>query len=1017
MQSGSERSDSAGDEVIAVAPHRELKAFDGVTPGRGPELYRVRPLREALLDTYATDAHLVAYVVEGRETQPRILKRAWELVGAPVTVGVFFADVDAPDHGRWDFAFYDHLLTAFETLPILARAGLYLTMHGARVVQPLDRRISVGDVEPLIDAWLHALIDAGVHREGVAHVDLACRDWTRHFRAPHVQRRIRGQRRRVPYTSPRVDLSRMAPVAPPRPTASAPPRRPAPARPRPAPPSRAATAPGEVPSEWVDGVRVLGDACARVPDGRHDLYLALAGALIDKRAAPALLPALLGTIATRADDPNVRDRVKCGETTAERAAAGVVIKGYGTLRMRWPAIASALDVAAEWSDRPSPAAVGTLEGAEAALRAHLRAAPDGVTILAAECGLGKTHAFLEAAIERTQRRRREGAARAPLDSKTVLSVDKHSLAIQCFEQLQEADVPAQRLFSPASLKDASGDPVCRKHEVARALVAGGQAMRWELCEGRGLRPCEHLRGCAATRGFEGDEDARVVVGVHPQLAQLARAAGTTGLLGIDEPPPLPRSTTITTADLDLATAELARFDGIFAAALRPALGALWAWLRYCPSQEPVALRAALSAQRWGERDDDLAWARAATLRQSDDLAELAEATAHQERRRRGPPLKWEAVQVASGNPDSARRIGRASRVLETLRFALTTPGVVKLYATGDEAPAAVITHVDEPLRRALAREGRTVVLDANAETNLPLYERSLGYTPELLRFAAPDGAPIERTLLRCSKATRAGWRVEVDRFDAAGGSFRNALEAAIDWALERPAGAMAVITMKTIREVLEDCLLPDEELPRGRYDGRRGLLSAAREHLAPLLRRFPGAILWGHYGALRGLNDMADVDLLVTLGDPRPNVTATENDLALLDLDDDTARRRVEQLARAELEQAHGRLRAPRRARAARALHVGALRPGGSGWAGDVELRELKGGRPGVALRVHPVKVRALVERVGGPAAAARILGLSRRSVHRFMSGDRAIDPGKLATLRGAREAPSSAGAACDQNP
>ena len=988
---------------IAVAPHRELRGFDGVTPGRGPELYRVRPLRKALLDTYATDAHFVAYVVDGREMQPRILKRAWELVGAPVSVGVFFADVDSPDHGKWDFAFYDHVMTAFETLPILARAGLYLTMHGARIVQPLDRRISVGEAEPFIETWLHELIDSGLHKHGVAHVDLACRDWTRHFRAPHVQRRIRGQRRRVEYTSPRVDLSRMGAITPPTPATSTAPAPPKPSRPR--PPLESAPAPSHVPDEWTHGVQVLGDACARIHDGRHDLYLALAGALVDKGVAPDLLAPLLHAVAIHAGDPNVRNRENCGETTAERVRAGVVIKGYGTLRLRWPEIASALDVATEWSAKPSLAAVGTLEHAEAELCEQLRSAPDGVTILAAECGLGKTHAFLEAAVERARKPTREGATRAPLDSKTVLSVDKHSLAIQCFEQLQEADVPVQRLFSPASLKDADGDPVCKKHEVARALVAGGQAMRWELCEGRGLQPCEHLKSCAATHGYEGDEDARIVIGVHPQLAQLARIAGTTGLLGIDEPPPLPRSTTITMADLDLATRELMHFDGIFAAALRPALNALWAWLRYCPSSKPVGLREALSAQRWGERADDLAWARAGTLRQSDDLAELAKATINEENHRKGPPLKWEAVQMALGSPATAQRIGRASRVLDTLHFALSTPGVVKLYATGDEdeAPAAVVTHIDEPLHRALAREGRTIVLDANANTNIPLYAKALGYEPELFHFAAPDGAPIERTLLRCSKATRVGWGVEADRFDASGGSFRKALDGVVEWALEKPARTMAIITMKSIREVLEDCLLPDEQIPKDRYEGRRRLLKAARQHLAPTLRRFPGSILWGHYGALRGLNDMADVDLLVTMGDPRPNVTATENDLALLELDDDAANRRVEQLAQAELEQAHGRLRAPRRTRPARALHVGTLRPGGTGWSGEVDFRQLTGGRPAhVGASMSLIKLRAVVDGLGGISHTARLISVPRSTLKNYVRGRTSPPPEVVDALRGA---------------
>lgn len=991
-----------------MAPHRELKGFDGVTPGRGPALYRVRPLRDALEDTYATDAHLVAYVVEGRASQPRILKRAWERVGAPVSVGVLFADVDTPAHAAWDFEFYDHVMTCFERLPELASAGLYLTMRGARVVQPLDRRVSVGEVEPVIEAWLQTLVAAGLHRPGVAHVDLSCRDWTRHFRAPNVRRRTRGARRGFDYTSPRIDLDRMAPIPPPAPVAASP--RPAP-KPRPLRPPRAALATSStaVPPQWSSAVRLLADAVSRVDDGRHALHLALAGALVNRGVALEHLPTIVRAVAQGAgNDPSVDDRVKAARTTVERAAAGDVLQGYGTLRMRWPEIASALDVALEWSLAAAPAdAPRTLEDAEGQLADAIRGAPDGVTVIAAECGLGKTHAFLRVARERAMKRPSTLAAgaRAPADSKTVLSVDKHSLAIQCFEELREADVPVRRLFSPASLKDERGEPVCRKSEVARALVDGGQAMRWELCEGRGLEPCEHLGRCAATRGFEGDEDARVVIGVHPQLTQLAREAGTTGLLGIDEPPPLPSSATISLEDLDATVRELGSFDATFAAALRPALSALWAWLRYCPSSSPVDLRAALSAQRWAERADDLAWARAGTDARTDDLAELARAATRDEHFRKGPPLKWEAVRLALASPPTARRVGRASRVLNTLHFALTTPGVAKLYAKGegDEPPAAVVAHAYEPLQRALAREGRTVVLDANAETNRPLYAKALGYEPQHLAFAAPDAAPIPRTLLRCSKATRTGWGVAGDAFHVDGGSFQNALERAVTWALEEPADALAIITMKPIRQLLEDCVRDEDPEVMRRHAGRLRLLRSARARLAPILRRWPGTILWGHYGAVRGLNDMKDADALVTLGDPRPNVTATLNDLALLDLRDDAAERRVDALARAELEQAHGRLRACRRARPARALHVGTLRPGGTGWAGEVEFRELAGGRPKNTAEPHDGEIAAIVEELGGVREAARLAGCHHRTIQRFASGERRPSHAILLTLRSLR--------------
>ena len=148
-----------------------------------------------------------------------------------------------------------------------------------------------------------------------------------------------------------------------------------------------------------------------------------------------------------------------------------------------------------------------------------------------------------------------------------------------------------------------------------------------------------------------------------------------------------------------------------------------------------------------------------------------------------------------------------------------------------------------------------------------------------------------------------------------------------------------------------------------------------------------GKILWGHYGAIRGLNHMRDADLLVTMGDPRPNITATQNDLALLGLEDEVGSRRVDLLARAELEQAHGRLRAPRRTKAARALHVGSLRPSGTGWAGEVEVRRIGGGRPRNLEAMTALKLRQIIDEMGGMSRAARTLGISRSTLKNYTRG------------------------------
>lgn len=200
--------------LIAVAPH---KHFRGLSPtNREVDLaYQVMPLAEALATVWPSDAHCVTYVgAQVGECQPRINKGGLVLYPDTVTCNVLLADVDNPDHGDWT----DALLTAAEaqraTLPVLATTGWYLTAHGYRLVQPLTTPVPVLIVEDVLRRWLADLAAAGVD------VDPGCRDWTRHFRLPHVVREVAGTpnawgsptRTHKPYQSPRVDLDSMRPI-------------------------------------------------------------------------------------------------------------------------------------------------------------------------------------------------------------------------------------------------------------------------------------------------------------------------------------------------------------------------------------------------------------------------------------------------------------------------------------------------------------------------------------------------------------------------------------------------------------------------------------------------------------------------------------------------------------------------------------------------------------------------------------------------------------------------------------
>jgi hypothetical protein len=168
---------------------------------------RVVDLLEALGAEYDSDAHLVTYVVSGPDglplaRQPRVRKTSLEWLlslGYRVDCDVLFCDVDNPGHAEWTPASIARALAAYDSLPILATAGIHHTTHGARIVQPLDEPVSVAVVERYLSAWLRDLESAGLE------VDWACRDWTRMFRLPNVRR---GP---VDYRSPFVRFAHMVP--------------------------------------------------------------------------------------------------------------------------------------------------------------------------------------------------------------------------------------------------------------------------------------------------------------------------------------------------------------------------------------------------------------------------------------------------------------------------------------------------------------------------------------------------------------------------------------------------------------------------------------------------------------------------------------------------------------------------------------------------------------------------------------------------------------------------------------
>lgn len=195
-------------------------------------------------------------------------------------------------------------------------------------------------------------------------------------------------------------------------------------------------------------------------------------------------------------------------------------------------------------------------------------------------------------------------------------------------------------------------------------------------------------------------------------------------------------------------------------------------------------------------------------------------------------------------------------------------------------------------------------------------------------FYACDGAPVERTMVMWG-ASRKAWLVDRQLTDA----FIPAVDRAVRWVLERPeqAARVCLVSFPAVEAALSAALghpgAADAWVARGQ---EASALAPLVERLQPILARLPGTLELAHYGDLRGLDQWKDADALVTLGDPVQNLGAVRHDAMFIGLPDPDER--VHGLTRAELEQAHGRLRTVHRTKPARSLHVGRVLPGG--WHG-----------------------------------------------------------------------------------
>lgn len=159
-------------------------------------------LEEALRREWSTDAHFVTYVADdgaGEEMYARINKGAFlpqlEQAGGRVVVRALVFDHDLPrdadgEKQEWSAESLDEFLGSLsEALGTsnLEPTWWYSTLHGSRFVYELTEPVSPQDAEAMMLGIMDEFRKAGIE------LDDACKDWTRMFRLPNVEREGYGR--------------------------------------------------------------------------------------------------------------------------------------------------------------------------------------------------------------------------------------------------------------------------------------------------------------------------------------------------------------------------------------------------------------------------------------------------------------------------------------------------------------------------------------------------------------------------------------------------------------------------------------------------------------------------------------------------------------------------------------------------------------------------------------------------------------------------------------------------------
>lgn len=1028
---------------LLVLPHARVHGWpkhSDAPHGQCPEL------GDALAREYATDAHHTAYAPD--PIAPRRLTK--EVLGvAPVAMQLVVFDVDdeaahrehRPASDAWREVEAPKVAALLEAHP---GAVVFDTRGGYRVVALLEAPVAIATADDIPRWSRFYLLQLGYlsRRFGII-ADPACKDWQRLYRLPHAtrdggpspeRRRVLGDLRNpgvwrrpgagdgdlaeVEEAADLAELERLA-ASSPKPwavhaRAAAPPT----ALPPRAAKPRATRTPSPVVAADLGALAPLALAVAgaigELPRGcavRHGARLAVAASLLERGWPRAAVERVLGDIARAMGKEAAAVVAETVGSTAERLELGAAVASDGWLRANAPAVVVALELHApregaaasvrrELDAVASPPEVSAEEGAAAVVEALERARADrSLVFVRVTAGAGKTFASAQHAADAAGRGER-----------TVILAPTHAVVRDVVAELHTRGVNASHAMGPLSHRDDAGDPTCQLHKAATSAARAGQDVLKTMCDGVGYpaqggryrlavvgaarnTPCPHKDGCPAYKAARASLTGDVVVTVHALAGRAVEwlRAGGGGLVVVDEAPALVASHGITAATASLAAVVLQ--GETFAGKERWRGELLEALARGLEAEGAEGCGTVRELLALGEPDAAVVdgWVHRSRYTADDDGSE-------KERTRWAPrvsarKLRWlhKGGMLSPEAADASRLAGAVAQALalqapDREPSAVATRSTVAPMGYGPRPNALelrVALPAEELVALVAARDVGRVFLDATADPRL--VERVLGEAPREVRVAVRDGAPVRRVFVPWSHGTRRGVLLpEVDgvrgiRWDAVRGPAREAIALALEGVPR--GGRVALLTFRPLAQLLE------RVWNGAARDAGEVVDSEALEMLAPLVAHGV-TFCTGYFGNLRGQNGWREADGLVVLGSPWPNKGASRSMARALGLEgaeEDVALHAT----RAELEQAVGRLRAPRRTSAAVVVVAATVPP----LAADRrwEVRELRAGRPPAADH-HQLAELAAVHGVHG---AARIAGVDRATVRRARAAVAAVGGGE----------------------